>query len=460
MQQSAAPKDGKKPKVRLFPDKEERQRSYQWMKYWGPSIVFVIAGFAVAYHFVQPAPPRSLSMATGDPRGAYHRYGEYFQKELAKRNISLRLMPTAGSLENLDLLRRGAADVAFVQGGTVRTEDGEELEALAALFLEPFWVFCRTEKELDDLTQLAGMRIAAGGAGSGTRSLLLRFLHELGMTADDFELMELNDAEALAAMRTGAADAAVFVLAPDAPLIGEMLAVSGVRLMSLRRYRAWLARYPFLSAYTAGEGMIDLAANLPARECTLVSPRALLAAQHDLHPALVTLLLQIAGDLDRSGALDESKPRPPADHSGLPLHDEAERYFTEGPGMLQRYLPFWAATLIGRLKIMLLPFITLLLPLFKMGPPLYRWRMRLKIYRWYGLLHRIDRLHKAGRAQESVGADIERLHLLEKELTSVHVPLSYMAEFYDLHLHIGYVLDELRLLACKLEEAAREDRPV
>ena len=195
-----------------------------------------------------------------------------------------------------------------------------------------------------------------------------------------------------------------------------------------------------------GEGVIDLDQNLPDREVALVAPAAMLVADRHFHPALVVLLLQIASATHQGEMLFENAgPFPTSRYvdASLPLSVDAQHYYAMGPSVLQRYLPFWAATLIDRLKIMLLPLATLFLPLVKLGPPIYIWRTRVKIYRWYRVLRDIDQRHTGGGARKARRQDLTRLGKLEQELNDVTVPLSYMAEFYDLRLHIEHVRRKL-----------------
>ena len=94
-----------------------RTRRVALLKIWGPSILLVVAGFVVAYHFVDPAPPREIRLLTGPADGAYHDFGLAYRQEL-DGVLSVQVASTAGSMENLKALAAGEGDVAFVQGGT------------------------------------------------------------------------------------------------------------------------------------------------------------------------------------------------------------------------------------------------------------------------------------------------------------------------------------------------------
>ncbi|OUW77515.1 MAG: hypothetical protein CBD74_12200, partial [Saprospirales bacterium TMED214] len=121
-----------------------------------------------------------------------------------------------------------------------------------------------------------------------------------------------------------------------------------------------------------------------------------------------------------------------------------------------KYLPFWIASFLDRSAILLLPALTLLLPLFKAAPPLYRWRIRSRIYRWYTLLREMETDLNSGGNNEKLHTHWKTLQIMETELDDLHnVPLAYMQEFYSLRLHIEFV--ERRLIRkLRLHEPSAE----
>ena len=111
---------------------------------------FVIAAAALlwlAYWWLDPMPPKKLTIATGPAQSAYAEFGQRYAKILQASGIEVELLPTEGSSANLDLLHRGQADAGFVQGGTTsalaQDEDAEALLTLGNLFVEPVWLFYR-----------------------------------------------------------------------------------------------------------------------------------------------------------------------------------------------------------------------------------------------------------------------------------------------------------------------------
>jgi TRAP transporter TAXI family solute receptor len=413
---------------------------------FGPAILLTIIGFFVAFQFVQPAPPTRIVMATGDKSGAYHLFGKRYQTLLAQHRITLVLRNTSGSVENLQLLKKGEVDIAFVQGG-VRAfpPDTTTFTSLASLYYEPIWIFSRALESPEQLTALRGKRIAAGAMGSGTRAIALQLLSDNDMLEAPTQVLTLNSKSAAKALEDGQIDAMVLVTGAQSPLVKNLVSKDGVSLMNFRRAEAYTRHYRFLSKVELPEGMIDLEANVPQQDTLLLACVANLVVREGLHPALIDLLLQAATKVHGEGGLfEKSGEFPSAQYLSFSLHPEAQRYFDYGPPFLQRYLPFWAATLIDRLKIMLLPLLALLIPLAKAAPALYTWRMRARIYRWYDELQAINLTLRDDMPMAVVKDHLRELDKLEIEVSRIPVPLSYNDILYNLLLHLDLVRSKLQ----------------
>lgn len=405
-----------------------------------PALAVVAAGFFLAYQFVGPAPPLRVVMATGPAEGAYHAYGKIYARRFAREGIALELKSTAGSAENLALLRDPNSDVAlaFLQGGIGDPADGKGLTALGSVYFEPLWVFVRGGRAPRLLSELAGKRIAVGAPGSGTRAVALRLLSDNRVTGDNATLLGIGGAQAARALTAGLADAAMFITSVTSGTVRGLLARPGITPMSFERADAYVRRNRFLSKITLPRGTVDLAADLPAADLVLLAPAATVVISRKLHPALVDLLLLTMRDAHRAGGLIEAPGAfPAADYVTYPLARVARRFHENGPPFLQRFLPFWAANLADRMKIMLLPLITLLYPLFKLLPPVYSWRMRTRVNRWYKRLQAIDDAARAGtisRAEAVAGID-----RIEASVEAVSVPPGFAASAYTLRLHIDFL---------------------
>ena len=413
-----------------------RERLYLY----GPAVLLTLAGFLVALHFVKPAPPRRVVMATGGRDGAYYQFGLRYQERFAREGIELEVRETAGSIENVKLLKDPASgvDVAFVQGGVLAAgESDQPFLALGTLYLEPIWVFSRRELKGQDLAGLSGQRVAVGAEGSGTRVLAELLLTANGIPASSAPRVALSGRAAKEALAEGRVDAAFFVAAVQAPVLQEIIRLPDLRLMSFARADAYTRQFPFLLKLVLPQGALNLARNTPPQDMVLVGAPVNLVIRPDFHPALADLLLMSASTIHAGpGLFEQARQFPSPDHVDVPLSQEARRYYQSGPPLLTRYLPFWMATLADRLKVMLVPLIALMFPLFKIVPPIYEWRVRSRIYRWYHDLDAIDHALATRDASTNLGSLRDTLDLVEEEVRQVNVPPAHRDDLYHLRVHI------------------------
>jgi len=418
------------------------RRSRERLKIYLPSLLITLLGFVIAYQFVKPAPPKTITMATGDPQGAYYAFGQKYREILAQYGITLNVLGTKGSVENLDLLRKAekGVDIAFVQGGVGDPASMPELGSLASLYFEPLWIFQRAGAPANRLTDFQGKRLVVGQEGSGTRALALLLLKENGIDDGNTSLLSWDSKKAETSLMAGEVDVAFFVASPKSSFVRSLLADEKLSLLDMERAEAYTRVHRFLSKVILPEGVVDFRENIPKKNIHLLAASATLVIREDFHPALVGLILQAASEVHGKGGIFEGSYQfPSPEFVDFPIQKEALRYFKSGPPFLQKYLPFWAASLIDRLKVMLLPLITLLIPLFKVVPPTYRWRVRSRITHWYRELQAVDLMVMENKDPEKFAEYLAELERIDREVARVTVPVSYASELYSLQMHIAHV---------------------
>ncbi|AGC43936.1 TRAP transporter solute receptor TAXI family protein [Myxococcus stipitatus DSM 14675] len=420
-----------------------------------PAVLLMGAAFAAAFHFIEPAPPKKLVLAMSPDEGGFRFYARKYQDFLARHGVTLELRSTKGSIDNIALLAdaRSGVDVAFVQSGTVASEKAaENVVSLGSLSYVPLWVFHRGEP-LEDVRQLEGRRIAVGPEGSGTRALALTLLKANAVEGAPTELLPLERDAAVEQLKQGQLDA-VFLISPaESPIIHKLAAVPGIQLLSFSRAEAYSRRFTYLSRLVLPRGVFNLAADIPERDVEVLAPTANLVARDSLHPALAYLLMRAASEVHgKAGLLDGAGEFPAPRETGFPLSSEARRYYEAGVPLLQRYLPFWAANLVDRLWVMLVPFIAVVVPLFRIIPALYQWRIRSRIVRWYARLKEIEIQLDENPGREMLEDMLKRLEEAEREVNRIPMPLSYAENLYFFREHIEVVRRRLiRRLAGGLE---------
>jgi TRAP-type uncharacterized transport system substrate-binding protein len=412
-----------------------------------PALLLLALAFWFASRFIQPAPPDSLVMATGSIEGAYHQYAQRYREILARKGFDLQLRPSSGSAENLVLLDSATerVDVAFVQGGLGDPVRSPALLSLGGLFHEPLWVFHRLPRDIARLTDLRGLRVAIGPEGSGTRALALQLLLANGLGPGQARLSSLTGAAAVEALREGQVDAVLMVAAPEAGYIATLLRDPAVRLMSFAQADAYTRRFLFLSKVVLPRGAIDLVRDRPREDVVLVAPTAQLVARDDLHPTLQTLLLQAAAEVHAGAGLFQSAGEFPSGRpQDFPLSREAERFHRGGLPFLQQIMPLWLAILIERLWVMVLPLVAVAIPLTRIIPPLYNWRIRRRILNLYGELRMLEYEIRSSFDPSRALEYEQRIDALEVAAHTRPIPLGFTDQVYLLRQHINLARETLR----------------
>ena len=395
--------------------------------------------FAAAVLVVATLPPRTVVMATGAEGGANHALGLRYREILAKSGVRLRLLPTAGGLENLARLRDLASGVsaAFVQGGTTTKVQSPDLESLGTLFYEPLWLFRRSEID-PNIQALRGKKVSIGPEGSAGRALALEVLKRI--KADSIELFDFTPQVAAEKLVAGDIDAAFMVTGWESPVVQRLITSPGVEIASVPRADAYVALYPFLSKLLLPAGVANLSENRPPADVVLLAPKASLAVRDDVHPAIQHLLLEAAMQIhSQPGIFQKAGQFPAAESIDLPLSSEAQRFYKNGRPYLQEYLPFWIATLLEKIIVVFLPLIAVVYPIFKLLPQLYDWFMQSRILRLYDEMKSIESEIESGSGgigRDAINAKLDQLALRANQL---RLPTTYASALYTLRSHMNLV---------------------
>ncbi len=414
---------------------------------FGPAVLLVAGLVYGAYRLVDPTPPKSVTLSTGQENSAYEVLGKRYAAILARQGIRVELRRSQGSMENLQRLKdpESGVDIAFVQSGSTTLENSEEheLESLGSLFVEPVWLFYRKGVKLEGLRDLQGLTINVGPRGTGVPQLIEKLLDANGVPLRRVKLGEMENTPATMALLSGEIDALVFSSSAEGLLIQMLLQTPGVKLFNFSQAEAYARRFSFLSAVTLPRGIVDLGRGLPARNYQLIAPTATLVARSDLHPALVDLFVQAAAEVHGSpGWFQRRGEFPTANFSEIPVADAAEKYYKNGPPLLQRYMSFWLANFVERMWLVLVALGALLVPLSRIVPPLYVWKVRSRIYRWYGQLRNAELAVEEATADERAQVcevQMKRLDEIEERVNRLTIPLSFAEELYGLRSHINFV---------------------
>jgi hypothetical protein len=414
------------------------------------SSILLISLFVIftVFWFFYSAPPHTLTMTSGPEGSIFRRSAEKYEKILARSGVKLKILPSQGSLENIKRLADPAfkVDIGFVQGGVAGDLDIDKLNSLGSVSYEPLTVFYRGARSFDVLSGLTGKRLAIGPEGSGTRSLALVLLAANGIEPGGATaLVDLDAEDAAKALLENRVDA-VFLMgdAASPQIMRKLMQTPGIRLFDFMQADGYTRRISYLNKLKLPRGSIDFSKDIPAHDVSLIGPTVELIARRDLHPALSDLLLEAASEVHgKPGLFKHGGEFPsPLEHE-FHISADAMRYYKSGKTFLYRYLPFRLASLMNRILVVAVPMAVVLLPGLRIIPALYRWRIRLRIYRWYRALLMLERDLITRLARKEREELLGRLDNIEEEVNKMKMPASFADQFYVLRGHIDFVRDRL-----------------
>lgn len=415
----------------------------------GPLLLLCAVLVWATLHFVASAPPRTITMSAGPKGSTFAANAERYKKILARNGVTLKILESEGSIDNLHRLAdpKSKVDIALVVSGLTVPEDTSNLESLGSLFYQPLTIFYRSPKQITRLSELQGHSIAIGPEGSATRFIALALLK-----ANEIEpggptrLLDLEGEPARSALLHRQAEA-IFLTGDSSPpaTIRELLHADGVRLFDFDQANAYVRRFPYLNKLEVPAGAFDLGENLPPADINLMAPAVELLAHSNLHPAICDLLIEAAREVHHHASLLQQAGQfpTPAMHA-FPINAEAARYYKSGDkSFTYRYLPFWLASLLNRAIVVLVPVFVVVIPSLKYLPQLYRWRFASTIHKRYGELMALERETLRPMSDERRGELLERLREIEKAVIKRRIPGSQAEQLYLLRQHIGFVRENL-----------------
>jgi TRAP-type uncharacterized transport system substrate-binding protein len=433
----------------LIPSKHGNVSWWAFAQTVAPPVLVCAVLVWAALHFVSSAPPHSLSISSGPKGSSFESIAQRYAKILARNGIELNVVPSAGSLDNLNRMSdpKSHVDIALVQSGVTSNTDSDDIESLGGMFYQPLLIFYRSPKPLQRLSQLSEQRIAIGPEGSGTRFLALALLKANEIEPNGLTTLSNLEGEAARSALLRKQVDAIFLTGDSASpaTIREMLHADGIRLFEFPQASAYVRRFSYLSKLTLPAGAFDLGENLPPEDMSLLAPTVELVAHSNLHPALCDLLIEAATQVHGHASLLQAAGQfPNPSIHAFPLSTEASRYYKSGDrSFIYRYLPFWLASLLSRLLIVIVPLFVVIVPSLRYLPLLYRWRIDSRIHHRYGELMELERETLGTMSEQRRAEVLERLAAIEKSVISRKMPGSHAEQVYVLREHIDFVRKKL-----------------
>jgi hypothetical protein len=409
----------------------------------------LVVAFAV-FWIIHSAPPRTIIITSGAPGSPFQVNAEKYRAFLKHKGIKLKILPSQGSLENLQRLDDPSfdVDIGFVQGGITNNPDSNTLVSLGSISYEPLLVFYRSATPVNLLSGFAGKRVSIGSTGSGTRSLALSLLALNGIAPGGATtLLDLDGSDAASALLAGKVDA-VFLMGDTTPtaVMRRLEQTPDIQFFDFTQADGYTRRIDYVNKLVFPQGSVDFGRNIPAHDVNLIGPTVELIARPNLHPALSDMLIEAAKDVNGSPGLfkrREEFPAPIRHH--FPISDDASRYYKSGKSFLYRSsLPFWLVSLVSRIVVVFVPLIVVMIPAVRIIPAAFKWRMQMRINRWYRELLALERNLPSEEMTEKRAHLMAHLERIESEVHKLKVPTSFAGQFYDLRTNILLVRSRLQ----------------
>jgi TRAP-type uncharacterized transport system substrate-binding protein len=413
---------------------------------------------AAVYIFIEAAPPDTITIATGPVGSIFETTAEKYQKILAKNGVTLKILPSEGSMDNFKMLSNPAinVDIGFVLGGQINNADTDDLVSLGSISYQPLMIFYRGVKK-NLLSEFKGARLYIGPKGSSTDTLARTLLLVNGIKPDK-NLINVLDIPPERALLENRVDA-IFLMGETTSIdsMRHLLHTPEIHLFNFSQAEGYTRRINYLNKMEVPKGAFDPGRNLPDDDIYLIGPTVELIARDDLHPALSDLMLEAAREVH--GAASPFKKRgefpAPLEHE-FRISEDATRFYESGKSFLYRTFPFWVASLITRMLTIIVPLALFVIPALQLIPTIYRWRLEARIYRWYRALLDIERdAFKASADRTRREELLRHLDHIEQTINKLVVPAFCGRMFYELRLHIIFVRE--RVLSTDATQQASDD---
>lgn len=410
--------------------------------WWIVFAILLILSF-LTIQITSSSQKKEFTLATGAIGSDSYAYGMSYKALLEEEGVTLHILPTLGSLDTIGYLDTKKADIGFVHSGLLINKREYDFESLGSVYYEPLWVFYRNEGyEVNYIIESVGKKVGISITNDGSYELAKQLSHANGLE-NKIDATYIKDEEALGKLKNKDIDMFVTLATKDNQYIQELLSDPSVELMSIKRINAYTQKFDFLKSLKLYEGSIDLYKNLPSKDVNLLSTTQNLVSAKTIPDELVRIFLKKVQQIHSEktffkGGSDFLN----MDSVDTVMNEEAKLYIQNGESWLETIFPYWIASNIDRLKLLIIPLIWLIIPLFKSIIPLYIFTTRAKIFRWYEKLDQINSKINTNQDKNEIQEDIENLK--NDILSKTKVPLSYKGEFYNLLVHIEILQNKLQ----------------
>jgi TRAP-type uncharacterized transport system substrate-binding protein len=415
-------------------------------------LAVLIAVIWIALGFVFPPPPTKVDFASSYSGGHFESLAMRYKTILARSGVTLNIIRTDGSAENLKLLSDPSwkIPVGIMQGGVANAETAPDLLSLGRIDYQVFWLFYSASENFDDLPQFKGKRLALAPLGSGARIVCERILDKAGVTSDNSTLLYLTPEQAFSALKNKTIDALFFNFSLESLILDSLLRDSDFRVMNFSDAEALTRVFPYLVRLVLPRGAIDYKSKIPSTDIELIGTTNVVLVRKELHPAIIDLLTQAIVEVHSApGVFQRVNQFPTAADPEYTVADEARDLLKNGPSV--QYLPFWVGNYVKRAIGVFLTVIAVVLPLFSYGPRIYRWFVEYHLVALYKRLRVIERNLKDNIGAEDVSRLKAQIESLDREIIDMGVPMQHSDLYFMMKSHLNLVRNRLDAMGTQLQ---------
>jgi len=416
-------------------------------------MVFAVGVASLLLLYFMPTPPSTVITATSQRGGGYEYMGQRYRDRLARVGVSLQLLHTGGSVENIKLLEddKSGVKIGFAQGGISNSQQAPNVMSLGRVSYQPFWIFYRGNEHLTRMQQFTNRHIAIGAEGSGTQVAATEIFGLSGITPQTAKFSPLGGAAAVRALKDGSVDAAFLAYSPNAPIIQTLMRDPDIHLMSMPQTEALTKIFPHLVQLRLPQRVIDFAANIPDTDVTLIGTTNAVLVRKDLHPQIVLVLAQaLTEEHRRPGLFERAGEFPTQIDSEFDISDVPVDFYKNGHSFLHGLLPFWLITHVKRLLAVSIAAAAIFFPIFSYAPKLYTWLVRARLRLLYRRLRAIEASLQRDITVEQQSALESDLDAVDRAASTLGVPMRHSELFFSLKVHIDSVRTRLRMRRAEL----------
>ena len=407
----------------------------------------IISAMAATVTILFPAAPTKISMAVGLPGSAAFFYAQRYKEKFAASGVTLDLIPTTGGVDSLNMISdaNSRVRIALITGGVMDKNTHSDIASLGSAYNAGIWIFTREGAEdVQTLSQFKGKRIAAGPERSATREIATRILAQFGVTPRNANFLAIPTKDVYAAWVRGEIDVVWAVGGPSGELTPRFLRDASARIVSFPMADAFVQINPHLVKLPLRKGIIDFEAIIPSDDVTILGTQARVLVRKDIHPEMVSLLLQVMSS-EHSGAtvLQKAGEFPRGIDIEFPIADGVIDFYKNGPSYFQRHLPLWLTPYVQRSLALLIALLALLLPALNYGPRTYRWIIRQRFIGAYRRLRFVDTGMKTATTTDEVSKLQNEIETLDREVARLNIPNRQSDLHFGFKVHVNLVRTRL-----------------